>query len=162
YDIPCYAPSIERIVYNTIVSPLQSKKTKVKPGKGSSDDGIWGVVSSRLDGSDPRLLVTRIPATSSTTRVDMSQDGKLVTYTRQNAGTGRGWDLYGFRVGDGRAVEEFRITRLRTPVALTNKVKTSPPVWDKRVGKYLCAFSIDEKTYLVYDDSNPLTAPLTD
>lgn len=172
YDIPCYAPLIERLLYNTIVSVPEGKTAKKeKPNKASGypEGATWGVVSSRLDGSDPRLLVTRIPATSSTVRVDMSRDGKLVTYTRRNDEADSGWDLYGFRVGNSRVVEEIRITRLRTSAGLTNKVKTSPPTWDQQAGKYLCAFSVDEKAYLVYDDgmspsgaNGPLVAPLTD
>ncbi len=171
YDIPCYSSPAGRLFYNTIVSIPEGKKGKKnKPGKGSGqrDSAIWGVVSSRLDGADARLLVTRTPATTSTVRADMSHDGKLVTYTRSNA-DGEGWDLYGFRVGAGRAIEETRITHLNTPLGSTNKVKTSPPTWDARSGKYLCVFSIDQKVYLVHDDGTspaggrvPYAAPLTD
>jgi hypothetical protein len=97
-------------------------------------------------------------------RLDLSHDGKLVTYSRCNDEGESGWDLYGLWLGDGRNAEEFRITRLRTPVALTAKVKTSPPSWDQRVKKYLCAFSIDENVHLVYHDgTSPAgTANLTD
>ncbi len=171
YDIPCYSPSAERVLYNTVVEvPGGGKAKKVKPDKGAGnpDGAVWGVVSSRLDGSEARLLVRRIPATNSTVRVDLSQDGKLVTYTRQNDQPESGWDLYGFRVTGGPQVEEFRITRLQAPPA-TNKVKTSPPAWDGQAEKYLCAFAIDEKAYLVYHDgtrpgggNGPLQARLTD
>lgn len=172
YDIPCYAPAIERVVYNTVVSiPPRGagKKVKLNKESGYPDGAVWGVVACKLDGSDHRLLATRIAATTSTVRVDMSQDGKLVTYTRVNDAPESGWDLYGFRLGDGRSVEEFRITRLRTPVELTAKVKTSPPAWDPRAGKYVCAFAIDDTVRLVYDDgrapdgtSAPMSARLTD
>jgi len=169
YDIPCYAPTPDRLIYNTIVSAPQGKKAKPnKPGKGA-ETSTWGVVSSRTDGTNPKLLVRRIPATSSTVRVDMSQDGNLVTYTRLNDAAGTGWDLYGFRTGNGKAVDEFRITHLQTPFGLPNKVKTSPPVWDAKRKKHLCAFSIDEKVHLVFEDgSSPngpagtAIAPLTD
>jgi len=172
YDIPCYAPSIERLVYNTVVSvPPGKSPKKNKPNKDSGylNGAVWGVVSCRLDGSDPRLLVTRLPATSSTVRIDMSQDGKLVTYTRFNDAPDSGWDLYGFRPGVGRQVEEFRITQLRTLAESTNRVKTSPAAWDARAAKYLCSFSIDDTVWLVYDDGKgpggnrgPTSAPLTD
>ena len=49
YDIPCYAPSIERLLYNTIVSVPEGKPAKKeKPGKGSGypEGATWGVVSS--------------------------------------------------------------------------------------------------------------------
>ena len=158
YDIPCYLPSANRIVYNTIVSAPAGKPGK-KVGKGS-DQALWGVASSGLDGSAPRLLVTRAPATASTTRVDMSTDGKLITYTKVNPDNGVTWDLYGFRTS---LASEFRISNLNTPVGLTRKVKTSPPSWDAKVGKYLCAFSIDDKVFLFHDDGKqPVTAQLTD
>ena len=158
YDIPCYLPSANRIVYNTILSAPQGKPGK-KVGK-SSEYALWGVASSGLDGLNPRLLVTRTPATASTTRVDMSTDGKLITYTKINPEDGGTWDLYGFRTGSAL---EFRISKLNTPVGLTTKVKTSPPSWNSSAGKYLCAFSIDETVFLFNDDGNqPITAKLTD
>ena len=158
YDIPCYLPAANRIVYNTIVSEPVGKPGK-KIGKGS-DQALWGVASSGLDGINPRLLVTRTPATASTTRVDMSMDGKLITYTKVNPEDGRTWDLYGFRTGPA---VEFRISKLRTLVTLTKKVKTSPPSWDSRAGKYLCAFAIDDRVFLFDDDGKQLITPqLTD
>lgn len=58
-------------------------------------------------------------------------------------------------------MEEVRITHLRTPMALTSKVKTSPAAWDERAGKYLCAFGIDETAYLIYDEPRlSLTSPI--
>ena len=158
YDIPCYLPAANRIVYNTIVSEPAGKPGK-KIGKGL-DQALWGVASSGLDGTNPRLLVTRTPATPSTTRVDMSTDGKLITYTKVNPADGNTWDLYGFRTGPD---VEFRISKLRTLVTLTKKVKTSPPSWDARTGRYLCAFSVDDKVFLFYEDGKQLVpAPLTD
>ncbi len=158
YDIPCYAPAAGRIVYNTVVRAPGGKPNKVKAGRS-----VWGVVACRLDGSDARLLATRIPPTTSTTRVDMSPDGKLVTYPRCNEDGEAGWDLYGLWLGDGREGQEFRITRRRTPVEATPKVKSSPACWDGRAGKYLCAYSIDDRVHLIYHDgTGEREAALTD
>lgn len=93
----------------------------------------------------------------------MSRDGKLVTYVRRNDGVESDWDLHGLWLGDGTDAREFRITRLRTPVARTPKVKTALPSWEQRARKYLRAFSIDGSVHLVFHDgTSPRVAPLTD
>jgi len=82
----------------------------------------------------------------------MSADGRFVSYARMNNAPEKGWDLYGFFVGDGVKVEEVRITRLDTPQAKTSKIKTSPATFDSKTKKYLCLFAIYDEMYLVYHD----------
>ena len=179
YDINFYAPQADRFIYNTVVQVLKGPKkkgakseTQPKPAAGDKDDdedapssipggypkeAVWGVASIRPDGTDGRLLLTRVPPGTSSIRVDMSADGRFVSYARMNNAPESGWDIYGFFVGDGVKVEEFRVTRLDTPQAKTPKIKTSPATLDSKTNKYLCLFSIEDEMYLVYHDGTSPT-----
>lgn len=181
YDITCYAPQADRLIFNTVIKVLKGPKSKGGGDDEEDNDGaepiaggypksaVWGVASIRPDGTDSRLLLTRVPPSTSSIRVDLSADGRLVTYARLNDAPAQGWDLYGFLVGDGVNVQEFRITHLDTPAAQTAKIKTSPATRDARTGKYVCLFTIDDRMLVVHHDGTsprggpgPATITLTD
>ncbi len=168
YDINFYAPQADRFIYNTVVKVLKGPKSvKAAAAAGGYDDNedapgdvaggypkeaVWGVASIKPDGTDGRLLLTRVPPGIAAVRLDMSADGRFVSYTRMNDAPETGWDLYGFFVGDGVKVDELRITRLNTPRAKTPKIKTSPAAFDPKTRKYLCLFTIADKMYVIYHD----------
>lgn len=139
------------------------KENSAGIGGGYPKEAVWGVASMKPDGTDNRLLLERIPPTTSTIRVDLSPDGKFVSYARMNDGPAaaaaeeNGWDIYGFMVNDGVNVREIRLTRMNNPRGATSKVKTSPATYDPKTGKYVVAFSIEDQLYLVnHDGSSPL------
>ncbi len=170
YDINFYAPQADRFIYNTVVKVLRGPKNikaedaAAADGKDDEEDApggiaggypkeaVWGVASIKPDGTDGRLLLTRVPPGIAASRADMSADGRFVSYTRMNDAPETGWDLYGFFVGGGVKVEELRITRLDTPRSKTAKVKTSPAAYDPKTKKYLCLFTIADRMYVVYHD----------
>jgi hypothetical protein len=161
YDVNLYSAFADRLIYNS------TDEIKAKAGK--KGNAVWKVVSTKTDGTGAETLVTRASPSISVDRADLSYDGRFVSYIRNNTQPEKGWDLYGFRLAKSGREEELRVTRKQFPVDLTPKIKTSPAVFDKKTGKYLIAFSINQTLYVIRQDGTapngrrePQVIPLTD
>jgi len=153
YDIPFWSTAVNRMITNLAVD-IPNRR--------------WDVVSSDVDGKHSYIIAHRVSPTISADRVDLSPDGRLISYTKVNPSE-TSWDVYAIDLlGDGC---EHRVTHEHYPLPTTGPdlIKTSPAVFDAVAQKYLIAYANVSQLYLVYDDgtapcqsTHPYLVPLHD